>query len=231
MTQGSCVALCRACEMQKYVIFHDWTQERNAKEHKDRIWVYPCVATSVKAKATQRNASPCVIYWTGSNTIDMSTAYSYISFVDSNELSDHPHHIVIVIGPVSQPRGLTDRQTLLHTPSDINSNRVMWNLFLVLRQRILLLDFYKITVFFNSSPLLYKKKKWEINDVHSIPYSRKTSPPALIGKNLSLKYYYRSNTKIAVLGKNFVPWKLAIRYSVHSLKWSCTYECINSMLT
>ena len=67
--------------------FHGKMQECNAEEHKDRIQVYLCIATSIasypgsrgppprepgheattsiNAKVMQCNTSPCVILWTG----------------------------------------------------------------------------------------------------------------------------------------------------------------------
>ena len=54
MTRGPCVGLSRACDFS-------W-QECNAKEQKDRIRVYPCIAMSVKAKETQCNAQALASY-------------------------------------------------------------------------------------------------------------------------------------------------------------------------
>ena len=53
-----CVALHGACETWKYSNFHDFydkTQERNAKECKDRIRVYPCVALRRASMQRWRN--------------------------------------------------------------------------------------------------------------------------------------------------------------------------------
>ena len=50
------------------------------------------------------------------------SAYPNIPFVDGNKLSNHPDHVVVVVGPISQPRGLTDGQALLHTPPKKKNN-------------------------------------------------------------------------------------------------------------
>ena len=68
---GPYIASHRACKTQKIFklsqFFHDKMQEHNAEEYKDRIWVYPCIATSINVKAMQRNASPYILLWTGLN--------------------------------------------------------------------------------------------------------------------------------------------------------------------
>ena len=64
-----CVEVANAKIFKISCFFHDKTQERNAEECKDRIQVCPYVATSVNVKATQRNASHCIILWTGLNSM------------------------------------------------------------------------------------------------------------------------------------------------------------------
>ena len=57
-----CVALI--CKMQNFIIkafFDNLTQERNAKEHKDRIQVYPSVTLCSYKRQRKGDAMQCIV--------------------------------------------------------------------------------------------------------------------------------------------------------------------------
>ena len=61
MTQGPCVVLhcvehAELENIQIFTIIHDKMQERNAKERKDRIWVYPFIALCCDERQNEGDA-------------------------------------------------------------------------------------------------------------------------------------------------------------------------------
>ena len=54
-----CVELVKRENIQIFVIFRDKMQERNAKEHKDRFQVYPCIALHCDESQSEGDAMQC----------------------------------------------------------------------------------------------------------------------------------------------------------------------------